>query len=134
MRKTIYAIITTLVLALTLPVGCMDGGGAPPNLVGVWHGMNHTVSQLKGYQEWQKTVHVTEQQDRRFRGYFDYAEGRIDFFGVVFPDDSSFAWVSAASKGYNLGRILGRDKLSACYVEAGDQATAGCVELTREKS
>lgn len=131
MQKNTLGIIIAALVALTLPAACMDGD-ASPNLVGEWHGVNHTVSEGKGYQEWEKTVHVTEQRDRRFRGHFEYAEGRIDFFGVVFPDDSSFAWVSNASKGYNLGRIMGHDKISACYVEAGDQATAGCVELTRK--
>ncbi len=132
MRNNFHKIIAVSIFALVVPVGCMEGGDSVPNLVGEWHGVNHTVSELKGYQEWDKTVHITEQKDRRFRGYFEYAEGRRDFFGVVFPDNASFVWVSNASKGYNFGKIPGRDKISACYAEAGQQATAGCVELTRK--
>ena len=132
MQKSTLGMIVAALFVVALPAGCMMDAGEPPNLVGVWHGMNHTVSELKGYQEWEKTVHVTEQRDRRFRGYFEYSEGRVDFFGVVFPDASSFSWVSNTSKGYNLGRILGRDRISACYVEAGEQASAGCVELARK--
>ena len=39
-----------------------------PDLIGTWEGTNHTVSALKGFKEWKKTVHITEQQDRRFNG------------------------------------------------------------------
>ena len=133
MQKSTLGMIVAALFAVALPAGCMMDAGEPPNLVGEWHGMNHTVSELKGYQEWEKTVHVTEQRDRRFRGYFEYDEGRVEFFGVVFPDSTSFSWVSNTSKGYNLGRILGRDRISACYVEAGEQASAGCVELARQQ-
>lgn len=104
-----------------------------PSLVGTWSGDNNTISDKKGLRTWKKTIHITEQQDRRFRGHFTYSDGRKDFFGVIYPDNVSFTWVAADSKGYNHGRILGPDRISACYVESGDEATAGCADLSRQK-
>lgn len=107
---------------------------AIPNLVGTWVGENRTVSDKKGYKIWgEKTVEITEQQDRRFRGHFTYSEGTKKFFGVIYPDNTSFTWVASDSHGYNHGRILGPDRIAACYVESGPEATAGCAELERRK-
>ncbi|MFM7085051.1 MAG: hypothetical protein ACKOW3_08625 [Hyphomicrobium sp.] len=105
-----------------------------PNLVGTWVGDNKTVSDKKGYKDWgKKTVEITEQKDRRFRGHFTYSEGTKNFFGVIYPDNKSFTWVAPDSKGYNHGRILDADHIGACYVEAGSEGTAGCAELERKK-
>lgn len=102
-----------------------------PNLIGTWDGNADTIGDIYGLRSRRRTVHITEQTDRRFRGYFVYDEGRRDFFGVIYPDNVTFTWVNPKSKGYNHGRILGADRIGACYVEAGDQATAGCSDLTR---
>lgn len=78
-------------------------------------------------------MHITEQTDRRFRGYFDYEDGHRDFFGVILPDNTSFAWVSEQSKGQVQGRILDAQNIAACYIESGSaDATAGCAELVRQ--
>lgn len=107
---------------------------AIPNLVGTWIGENRTVSDKKGYRVWgQKKIEITEQRDRRFRGHFNYPDGTVNFFGVIYPDNTSFTWVSSDSKGYNQGRILGADRISACYVESGEDATAGCADLSRQQ-
>lgn len=108
-------------------------GAAIPNLVGTWSGENHTISDQKGLKTWKKTINVTEQTDRRFRGFFEYSAGRKDFFGVIYPDNETVTWVAADSRGYNHGRLLGPDRLTACYVESGIDATAGCADLTRQK-
>ncbi len=102
-----------------------------PNLVGTWVGDNHTISDKKGLRTWKKTIHITEQVDRRFRGHFTYSAGTKKFFGVVYPDNISFTWVASDSKGYNHGRILGTDHIAACYVESWEEATAGCTDLKR---
>ncbi len=105
-----------------------------PNLIGVWSGKNVTVSDSKGYKEWdKKTIQITEQKDRRFRGTFTYADGTKNFFGVLYPDNISFTWVSTPSKGFVQGRILSDNTIGACYVEAYEQATAGCATLEREQ-
>ena len=133
--KTFIAltIVSLLVLAALFPVACMQpGNDSIPNLSGEWKGINRTVSDQKGYLEWEKTVTISEQQDRRFKGHFDYSEGTIKFSGVIFMDNMSFAWVSEKSQGYNIGKILGDNKISSCYIESGKQATAGCAELIRE--
>jgi len=104
-----------------------------PNLIGTWSGKNVTLSDLKGYKEWaHKVVHITEQKDRRFRGTFSYPGETKHFFGVIYPDNKSFTWVASDSHGYNQGRILGENKISACYVESGEQATVGCATLERQ--
>jgi len=105
-----------------------------PNLIGSWSGENVTVSDQKGYKIWgNKVVHITEQKDRRFRGTFTYPDGTKNFSGVIYPDNISFTWVSTNSRGFNHGRILGENKIGACYVEAWEQATAGCATLIREE-
>ena len=104
-----------------------------PKLIGTWSGKNVTVSDSKGYKEWDnKTIKITEQKDRRFRGTFTYADGTKNFFGVIYPDNISFTWVSTPSKGFVQGRILDGNTIGACYVEAYEQATAGCATLKRE--
>lgn len=130
---------TAVVVALAACAALMAGAapsqaeGPIPNLVGTWTGDNNTISDKKGLKTWKKTIHITEQTDRRFRGHFTYSAGRKDFFGVIYPDDQTFTWVASDSKGYNHGRILGPDRIAACYVEPGEEATAGCADMTREK-
>lgn len=126
-----------VVAAITFPVSGSIGTAAAadniPNLVGTWVGDNNTISDKKGMKTWKKTIEITQQTDRRFRGHFVYSAGRKDFFGVIYPDNISFTWVASDSKGYNHGRILGTDHIAACYVEPGPEATAGCADLKREK-
>lgn len=102
-----------------------------PNMVGTWSGKTDSVGDAFGLRTRDRVVHVTEQTDRRFRGYFDYEGGHKDIFGIVFPDNVSFAWTSTASKGSVQGRILAPDHIAACYIEAGPEATAGCSDLKR---
>lgn len=124
-----------LIPAMVAGMFLADGARADdiPNLVGTWSGLNKTISQEKGLREWDKTIHITEQTGRRFKGNFTYSEGKKAFVGVIYPDNKSFTWVSSNSMGYNQGRILDDDRISACYVEAGKGSTAGCAEMSRKK-
>jgi len=124
------ALAAAILLAASLGVAAAD----VPNLVGTWTGKTDSIGDEHGLRTRERTVHITEQTDRRFRGYFDYEAGHKDIFGIVFPDNSSFAWVSKASKGQVQGRILGPDHIAACYIESGENATAGCSDLTRTDS
>ena len=129
--SALFAFSLSALGSLHAPVAAEE---AIPNLVGTWIGENRTVSDKKGYRGWgQKKIEITEQRDRRFRGHFTYPEGRKRFFGVIYPDNISFTWVASDSKGYNQGRILGDDRISACYFESGEDATAGCAEMFRQK-
>ena len=103
-----------------------------PNLKGTWVGKNNTLSDQRGFRTWEKKVEIIEQKDRRFKGTFSYTDGTKDFFGVIHPDNETFTWVAANSRGYNIGRILEDNRISACYVESGIDATAGCADLTRK--
>ena len=103
-----------------------------PNIVGTWIGENKTVSELRGFRTWEKKVEIIEQKGRRFKGTFSYTDGTKNFFGVIHPDNLTITWVASNSRGYNLGRLLTKNRLSACYVESGIDATAGCADLTRK--
>jgi hypothetical protein len=102
-----------------------------PNFVGTWTGKTDSIGAVYGIRTRDRTVHITEQTGRLFRGYFDYEAGHKDFFGVVYPDNQSFGWVTTTSKGQVQGRILAKDHIAACYLESGAEATAGCSDLTR---
>tara|TARA_B100000989_G_scaffold284200_1_gene250787 strand:+ start:871 stop:1200 length:330 start_codon:yes stop_codon:yes gene_type:complete len=103
-----------------------------PNLVGEWNGKNNTYSELKGLKTWEKTINITQQNDRRFKGNFTYSDGTKNFYGIIHPDNVTITWVASNSRGYNLGKILDKNKISACYVESGIDATVGCSELIRK--
>jgi hypothetical protein len=134
MLRGARALIVALTVLSAAIAARAEDASEIPNLVGTWVGENRTVSDKKGYKVWgEKTVEITEQQDRRFRGHFTYPEGTKKFFGVIYPDNTSFTWVASDSKGYNHGRILAPDRIAACYVESGPDATAGCAELARKK-
>jgi hypothetical protein len=104
---------------------------AIPSMIGTWTGRNDTIGDIYGLRSRPRTVQITEQTDRRFRGYFTYEGGRVDFFGIVFPDNISFAWTSPQSKSTVQGRLMPGERFAACYIEAGAEATAGCSDLTR---
>ena len=106
---------------------------AIPNLIGEWSGDNDTYSELKGMKTWRKNVKITEQNDRRFKGYFTYSAGTKNFYGIIHPDNVTITWVASDSRGYNFGKILEENKISACYVESGIDATVGCAVLSRTK-
>ena len=103
-----------------------------PNLIGEWNGKNNTYSELKGLKTWEKKINITQQNDRRFKGNFSYSDGTKNFYGIIHPDNVTITWVASNSRGYNLGKILEKNKISACYVESGIDATVGCSELTRK--
>ena len=103
-----------------------------PNIVGTWIGENKTISEQRGFRTWEKKVEIIEQKGRRFKGTFSYTDGTKNFFGVIHPDNLTITWVASNSRGYNLGRLLTKNRLSACYVESGIDATAGCADLTRK--
>jgi len=132
-RRLIHAAAGTLTAfvaaaAAPQPSFAADDG---PSLIGTWSGHTNSIGDIYGLRTRERTVHITEQTDRRFRGYFVYEGGRRDFFGVVFPDNTSFAWTSTAAKAVTEGRILADNHIAACYIEAGAEATAGCSDLTR---
>ncbi len=103
-----------------------------PNIIGTWTGENKTISEQRGLRTWEKKVEIIEQDGRRFKGTFSYTDGTKNFFGVIHPDNQTITWVASNSRGYNLGKLLSKNRLSACYVESGIDATAGCADLVRK--
>ena len=130
-QMNLTVIFVSLIMSLTLLQAKAEE--AIPSLLGTWSGKNNTVSEKKGYKTRDKTIQITEQKDRRFKGHFTYSGGRVDFFGVIYPDNKSITWVSPGSRGYNHGRILSKEKIAACFVESGIDATAGCATLKKIK-
>ena len=131
MRMGLIA-VTALIGSFMLAMTPAYSDNHIPSLLGTWSGDNNTISTKKGFKTWTKTITITEQKDRRFIGHFIYSEGRKDFFGVIHPDNKTFTWVVPDSRGYNLGHVHSATKISACYVESGIDATAGCSELTKK--
>ena len=128
MRFFIHTIITMFLFSNSMSIASEN----IPNLVGTWVGINKTVSEDRGYRSWEKKVEIFEQDERRFKGKFSYTDGTKNFFGVIHPDNKTITWVATNSRGYNMGKLLDQNKISACYVESGIDATAGCAELTRK--
>jgi hypothetical protein len=128
MRFFIHTIITMLLFSNSLSMASEN----IPNLIGTWVGINKTISEDRGYRTWEKKVEILEQDERRFKGKFSYTDGTKNFFGVIHPDNITITWVASNSRGYNMGKLLDKNKISACYVESGIDATAGCAELTRK--
>jgi len=124
-----------LTIAITIFVAITQNTKAEtiPDLIGEWSGDNDTFSELKGMKTWRKNVKITEQNDRRFKGHFTYSAGTKNFYGIIHPDNVTITWVASDSRGYNFGKILEKNKISACYVESGIDATVGCAVLSRIK-
>lgn len=127
--KNLRIIIVVILFAFSIDVFSKDN---IPSLIGTWTGKNNTLSEQRGFRTWEKKVEILEQKDRRFKGTFSYTDGTKDFFGVIHPDNVTFTWVAANSRGYNIGKILEKNRISACYVESGIDATAGCADLLRK--
>ena len=128
MRFFIYTIFAMSIFFKSLSIASEN----IPNLVGTGVGINKTISEDRGYRSWEKKVEILEQDERRFKGKFSYTDGTKNFFGVIHPDNKTITWVATNSRGYNMGKLLDQNKISACYVESGIDATAGCAELTRK--
>ena len=128
MRLFIHTIFSMFLFSTSLSIASEN----IPNLVGTWIGINKTISEDRGYRTWEKKVEILEQDERRFKGKFSYTDGTKNFFGVIHPDNKTITWVATNSRGYNMGKLLDQNKISACYVESGIDATAGCAELTRK--
>ena len=128
MRIFIHTILTMFFFSTSLSLASEN----IPNLVGTWIGINKTISEDRGYRTWEKKVEILEQDERRFKGKFSYTDGTKKFFGVIHPDNQTITWVATNSRGYNMGKLLDKNKISACYVESGIDATAGCAELIRK--
>ena len=103
-----------------------------PNLVGTWVGVNNTLSEQRGYRSWEKKVEILSKKIEGSKEPFSYTDGTKNFFGVIHPDNETITWVASNSRGYNIGKLLDKNNISACYIEAGIDATAGCADLKRK--
>ncbi len=103
-----------------------------PDMMGTWSGDNRTISAAEGYRVRKKSVNVTEQQGRRFKGTVDYADGTDRFIGILRSDNKSFMWVDIESQGHVFGEIVSPGVIEACYLHTGEDAVAGCSILVKQ--
>ncbi len=136
--KQLRGVLVAALVSLAAFAGSLTTAQADdkiPSIKGSWTGENLKLNERKGYTSVKKTIHITEQKDRRFHGYFDYVSGgvktRKNFFGIIYPDNETLSWVAADSKGYVHGRIHSEDRVSVCYIETGPAATVGCADMKR---
>jgi len=74
LSKLMAYLLPSTVFVLTLshlnPCLAAANESQAPNLVGSWTGENRTYSDKKGYSNWNKTVEISEQKGRLFKGQF----------------------------------------------------------------
>lgn len=118
--------------ALALTGFTATASAEAPDLRGVWKGQNDTVSVEEGYRHREKSINITDQNGRRFKGTVDYSDGTNSFVGVLRGDDKSFVWVDIKEDGHVFGTLLGPGVMEACYVNTGSAAVAGCAILIQQ--
>jgi hypothetical protein len=103
-----------------------------PDLRGVWKGKNDTVSVKEGYRHREKSINITDQNGRRFKGTVDYSDGTNSFVGVLRGDNKSFIWADIGEDGHVFGNLLSPGVMEACYVNTGAAAVAGCAVMIQQ--
>lgn len=66
-----------------------------------------------------------------FKGRNEWPGGEDEVIGVIRADGTSI--LLSNSDGVSSATLLGPDSMEACYVEAGEDAQAVCLMLTRAK-
>ena len=96
MRLFIHTIFSMFLFSTSLSIASEN----IPNLVGIWIGINKTISEDRGYRTWEKKVEILEQDERRFKGKFSYTDGTKNFFAALGlpPIAEDTTWVSCLIK------------------------------------
>ncbi len=103
-----------------------------PDLRGLWKGQNDTVSVKEGYRHRDKSINITDQEGRRFKGTVDYSDGTNSFVGVIRGDNKTLIWADIGEDGHVFGTLLNPGVMEACYVNTGAAAVAGCAILIQQ--
>ena len=122
----ILIIYTYLLIVTLISSDVLSNDKDIPNLVGTWVGVNNTLSEQRGYRSWEKKVEIINRkiEDSRELSHTPMAQ---KLFGVIHPDTQTITWVASNSRGYNIGKLLDKNNISACYVEAGIDAGWMCL-------
>ena len=127
--KTI--IIATLTLILAAPAFAAD----PVSLIGTWKGEEYGVGVLDGWDRHELIIEVREQQGTAFKAVKSFgapgAYETTDVYGSMTPDGRVLVVVDA--DGSFAGSLAGPDVIDLCYTETGEDASAKCSRLVRQK-
>jgi hypothetical protein len=132
MKKIFLFSLTAAFGALALAGFPVTASAEAPDLRGVWKGQNNTVSVQEGYRHREKSINITDQKGRRFKGTVDYGDGINSFVGVLRGDSKSFIWVDIKNDGHVYGALLSPGVMEACYANTGSAAVAGCAILMQQ--
>ncbi|MEN3974060.1 hypothetical protein [Emcibacter sp. SYSU 3D8] len=125
------ATIATISLLVAAPVFAAD----PVSLIGTWKGEEAGVGAQDGWDRHELIMEVREQQKTAFKAVKSHgapgAYETTDVYGSMTPDGRVVVVVDA--DGVFTGSLAGPDVLDLCYTETGEDASAKCARLVRQK-
>lgn len=125
------ATIATISLLLAVPALAAD----PVSLIGIWKGEEVGVGAQDGWDRHELIMEIGEQQGTAFKAVKSHgvpgAYETTDIYGSMTPDGRVVVVVDA--DGVFLGSLAGPDALDLCYTETGEDASAKCSRLVRQK-
>jgi hypothetical protein len=108
-----------------------------PNLVGTWKGEIDAVSVGSGedakpaFGTFTATVEITDAQDERFAGTFQFESETPTPFVGVFTEPGRILW--AEPNGFAHGRVINNEIIEVCYVRAtAAEQVASCERYQRQ--
>ncbi|RTL91992.1 hypothetical protein EJV44_18610 [Ancylobacter aquaticus] len=125
------AVLVTTALLLAAPALAAD----PVSLLGTWKGEEAGVGAKDGWDRHDLLLEVREQQGVAFKAMKSYgapgAYETSEVHGSMTPDGRIVVVVDA--DGVFTGSLAGPDVLDLCYAETGEDASAKCSRLVRQK-
>jgi len=125
----VFALIAAVALLATPAVAA-----EAPSLLGTWTGETEGVGAQDGWKKGPVVIVIDKQEGRAFTGTATYpaagADATSPFYGSISADGRSV--FIADEDGAGAGTVAG-DTLRLCYVEPGTDASAACLEATRQK-
>jgi len=127
----IATIATISLLLLTAPALAAD----PISLIGTWKGEEAGVGAQDGWDRHELVMDIREQRGVAFKAVKSHgapgAYETVDVYGSMTPDGRVVVVVDA--DGVFAGSLSGPDVLDLCYTETGEDASAKCASLVRQK-
>jgi hypothetical protein len=133
MRTTSYFLVPSAALVGAVAFCGVAAAGDAPDLTGTWRGYSVQITNQQGYRAQENTITITDQNGRRFRGEVKHAGGTENFIGVIRSNNRKFYWVDVEDEGHVVGEIIRPNVIETCYLDAGEDAVAGCTLLTRQR-
>jgi hypothetical protein len=126
MKKSIACLLLLPSLALAAD---------PVSLIGTWKGQEYGVGAMDGWDQHELIMEVLEQRGTAFKAVKSYGKAgayeTTDVYGSMTPDGRMVVVVDA--DGTFAGSLSAPDVIDLCYTEMGDDASAKCSSLVRQK-